>query len=63
MYIFVAIAIGLGAGIGALGVAGVISFTFVWATLIIWKLEYGKSLSGPFLTMMTRRDGGEDDYQ
>ena len=63
MYIFVAIAIGLGAGIGALGVAAVISFTFVWATLIIWKLEYGKSLSGPFLTMMTRRDGGEDDYQ
>ncbi len=63
MYIFVAIGIGLGSGIGALGIAGVISFPFVWATLIIWKLEYGKTLSGPFLTMMTRRDGGEDDYQ
>ncbi len=63
MYIFVAIGIGLGSGIGALGIAGVISFTFVWATLIIWKLEYGKTLSGRFLTMMTRRDGGEDDYQ
>ena len=62
MYIFVAIGIGLGSGIGALGVAAVISFTYVFATLIIWKLEYGKSLSGPFLTMMTRRDGGEDDY-
>ncbi len=62
MYIFVAIAIGLGSGIGALGVATVISFAFVMATLIIWKLEYGKSLSGPFLTMMTRRDGGEEDY-
>jgi len=62
MYIFVAIGIGLGAGIGALGVATVISFTFVMATLVIWKLEYGKTLSGPFLTMMTRRDGGEDDY-
>ena len=62
MYIFVAIGIGLGAGIGALGVAGVISFTFVLATLIIWKLEYGKTLAGPFLTMITRRDGGEDDY-
>ena len=62
MYIFVAIAIGLGSGIGALGIACVISFTFVMATLIIWKLEYGKSLSGPFLTMMTRRDGGEEDY-
>ncbi len=63
MYIFVAIGIGLGSGIGALGIAAVISFTFVCATLIIWKLEYGKTLSGPFLTMMTRRDGGEDDYQ
>ena len=63
MYIFVAIGIGLGSGIGALGIANVISFAFVVATLIIWKLEYGKTLSGPFLTMMTRRDGGEDDYQ
>ena len=62
MYIFVAIAIGLGSGIGALGVATVISLAFVLATLIIWKLEYGKTLSGPFLTMLTRRDGGEDDY-
>ena len=62
MYIFVAIAIGLGSGIGALGVAAVISFSFVLATLIIWKLEYGKTLSGPFLTMITRRDAGEDDY-
>ncbi|HEY5641248.1 MAG TPA: DUF4956 domain-containing protein [Woeseiaceae bacterium] len=62
MYIFVAIGIGLGSGIGALGIATVISFAFVLATLVIWKLEYGKTLSGPFLTMMTRRDGGEDDY-
>jgi hypothetical protein len=62
MYIFVAIAMGLGSGIGALGISAVISFTFVMATLFIWKLEYGKTLSGPFLTMMTRRDGGEDQY-
>lgn len=62
MYIFVAIGIGLGAGIGALSIAAVISFTFVIATLIIWSLEYGKTLAGPFLTMLTRRDGGEDDY-
>lgn len=62
MYIFVAIAIGLGAGIGALGIAAVISFAFVICTLAIWRLEYGKTLSGPFLTMMTRRDGGEEDY-
>jgi hypothetical protein len=62
MYIFVAIGIGLGAGIGALGIAGVISLMYVLATLSIWKLEYGKTLSGPFLTMLTRRDAGEDDY-
>ena len=62
MYIFVAIAIGLGSGIGALGVAGVISFAFVMTTLVIWKLEYGKTLAGPFLTMITRRDAGEDEY-
>ncbi len=62
MYIFVAISIGLGAGIGAVAIAGVISFTFVLATLFIWRLEYGKTLAGPFLTMLTRRDAGEDDY-
>jgi hypothetical protein len=62
MYIFVSIGIGLGSGIGALGIAAVISLTFVLAMLVIWKLEYGKTLSGPFLTMMTRRSGGEDDY-
>ncbi len=62
MYIFVAIGIGLGSGIGALGIAAVISFVFTLATLLIWKLEYGKTLSGPFLTMLTRRDAGEDEY-
>jgi hypothetical protein len=62
MYVFVAIGIGLGAGIGALAIATIISFFYVMATLIIWRLEYGKTLSGPFLTMLTRRDGGEDDY-
>lgn len=62
MYIFVAIGIGLGSGIGALGISGIISLMFVVATLVIWKLEYGKTLSGPFLTMLTRRDAGEDDY-
>ena len=62
MYIFVAIGIGLGAGIGALGVATVISIGFVLATLVIWRLEYGKTMSGGFLTMITRRDPEEDDY-
>ena len=62
MYIFCSIAIGLGSGIGALGVAAVISCAFVFSTLFIWKLEYGKTLSGPFLTMMTRRNIDEEDY-
>ena len=62
MYIFVAIGIGLAAGISALGIAYVISLAFVLATLFMWKLEYGKTLSGNFLTMITRRDGGEDEY-
>jgi hypothetical protein len=62
MYIFVAIGIGLASGIGALGISLVISFSFTLATLVIWKLEYGKTLAGPFLTMLTRRDAGEDEY-
>lgn len=62
MYIFAAISIGLGAGIGALGVATVISMAFVYPMLIIWKLQYGKIMSGPFFSMLTRRDRNEDDY-
>lgn len=62
MYIFVAIGIGLGSGIGAVAISVVISFTFVMATLMIWKLEYGKSMSGSFLTMLTRRNIEEDEY-
>lgn len=62
LYIFVAIAIGLGSGIGALAIATVTSFIYVITTLVIWRLEYGKNMSGRFLTMLTRRDGGEDEY-
>ena len=62
MYIFVSIGVGLGAGIGAVGIAMVISAAFVLTTLVIWRLEYGKSASGPFLRLMARRGTGEDDY-
>lgn len=62
MYIFVAIGIGLGAGIGALAVSTVISVGFVFTTLAIWKLEYGKTMNGAFLSMMTRRNREEEDY-
>lgn len=60
MYIFAAIGIGLGSGIGALGVAIVISMVFVYSNLIIWRLEYGRTLSGPFLSMLTRRNRSDD---
>lgn len=63
MYIFVAIGIGLGCGIGSLGVACVISVAFVYATLAMWKLEYGKSLSGPFFSLLTRRTPRENDRE
>ena len=62
MYIFVSIGVGLGAGIGAVGIAMVISAAFVLTTLVIWRLEYGKSASGPFLRMMARRGTGDDEY-
>lgn len=62
MYIFCAISVGLGSGIGALGIAMVISAAFVYASLVIWKLEYGKVLSGPFFSMLTRRDRNEEDF-
>ncbi len=62
LYVFVAIGIGLGAGIGALGIATVISFFFSVTTLAIWRLEYGKTISGPFLTMLTRREHIDDEY-
>ena len=61
MYIFVAISLGLAAGIGALGIAAVISMAFVYTTLIIWKLEYGKLQTSPFFAMLTRRDNTTDD--
>lgn len=61
MYIFVSISIGLASGIGALGIAVVISMVFVYATLIIWKLEYGKPTTGPFFSMLTRRDNTTDE--
>jgi len=62
MYIFVAIGIGLGSGIGAVAISVVLSFAYVMATLTIWKLEYGKTMSGSFLTMLTRRNREEDEY-
>lgn len=62
MYIFVSISVGLAAGIGALDITAVISAAFVYTTLIIWKLEYGRFSTRGFLAMLARRDNPDEDY-
>jgi len=42
-------------------VATVISTAFVYAMLAIWKLQYGKNMSGPFFSMLTRRSREEEE--
>ncbi len=59
LYIFAAIAVGLGAGIAALGIAFVTSLAFVLVNLLLWKLDYGADLTTPFFSFMTGR--GRDD--
>ena len=59
LYVFAAIGVGLGAGIGALGIAYVTSVAFVLVNLILWKLEYGADLTTPFFSFLTGR--GRDD--
>ncbi len=61
LYIFVAIAVGLGAGISAVGVAGVVSIAFVYLTLLLWKLDYGFDLNTRFFAFLTGR--GRDDKE
>jgi len=59
LYIFAAIGVGLGAGIGALGIAFVTSLAFVLVNMGLWKLDYGADLTTPFFSFMTGR--GRDD--
>ena len=61
LYIFAAIAIGLGAGISAVEIAFVVSVGFVYITLILWKLDYGADLTTPFFSFLTGR--GRDDNE
>ena len=61
LYIFSAITIGLGAGIAAIGVSALISMGFVFATLVLWRLDYGKNLNTPFYSFLTGRDYGNED--
>lgn len=61
LYIFVAIAVGLAAGIGALGIAYVTAAAFVLVNLVLWRLDYGDDLTTPFFSFLTGR--GRDDNQ
>lgn len=61
LYIFAAIAIGLGAGISAVDIAFVVSLSFVYITLLLWKLNYGADLTTPFFSFITGR--GRDDNE
>ncbi len=61
LYIFAAIAIGLGAGIGALDIAFVVSVGFVYINLVLWRLDYGSDLTTPFFSFLTGR--GRDDNE
>jgi len=62
LYIFGAIAVGLAAGISAIGIALVISIGFVYSTLGLWWLDYGARLNGPFFAFLTSRDQEDDEF-
>lgn len=61
LYVFVAIAVGLAAGIGALGIAYVTAIAFAAVNLILWRLDYGDDLTTPFFSFLTGR--GRDDNE
>ncbi len=43
IYIFAAVCVGLAAGIGYLGVAGVMALFFCMTNAVLWHLDYGKN--------------------
>ncbi|MEM7218171.1 MAG: DUF4956 domain-containing protein [Pseudomonadota bacterium] len=61
LYVFVAIVIGLAAGINALGIAYVTAIGFVATNLVLWRLNYGADLTTPFFSFLTGR--GRDDNE
>jgi hypothetical protein len=60
LYIFIAIIVGLGAGISSLEISMVTSILFVIVNLILWKLQYGANLTSRFFSFLTGR-GRDDD--
>jgi hypothetical protein len=61
LYVFCAIAIGIGAGVSAAGVSAIISVGFVYGTLALWIMDYGARLNSPFFSFMTSRDHQDGD--
>ncbi|NBC23018.1 MAG: DUF4956 domain-containing protein [Gammaproteobacteria bacterium] len=61
LYIFCAIAVGLAAGISAIGIALVVSVAFVYGTLLLWTLDYGARLNNTFFAFLTSRDHEDDE--
>ena len=55
LYIFTAITVGLAAGISALEIAIIVSAMFAYGSMVVWKLDYGDHLDGPFLSFFTGR--------
>ena len=56
LFIFLAIGVGLVAGVSALEVGMVVSIGFVYAMMILWKLDYGDHLNGPLMSLFVGQD-------
>ncbi len=61
LYVFCAVAVGLGAGISSIGIATVISMAFVYGTMLLWALNYGANLNSPFFGFLASRDTEDDE--
>ena len=61
VYIFAGIGVGLGAGISAVEVSGIVSMFFVYTSLALWRLDYGDNLHGGFISFFTGRDPDDED--
>ncbi len=61
LYIFLAIVVGLGGGVGAMGVAIVTSIAFVYVTLGLWLTEYGADPSSPLQHFLSARDARDEE--
>ncbi|MEO0422718.1 MAG: DUF4956 domain-containing protein [Pseudomonadota bacterium] len=61
LYIFLAIVVGLGAGVAALGVGLVTSIAFVYVALGLWITEYGSDPSSRLQNFLSGRDARDEE--